>query len=197
MKLRPGQKIQIEEGDSVEFIHQVNSIMESLIFKYDVGEVVFVKIKNWFDHKWLNFSGKSIVHFPMGSMLDSGREEALNTSWPKKITIPPFNPKRVVYSRFLRSAYSLNERVTKSIQIGQRSTDNRRRLVADYTQDGLLLWFSSNTKTNQKGSLMVYRSQNESVESWYVSFENINGWRITKAKGIRLDEIQNLALHNS
>lgn len=193
MKLRPGQKIKIEENDSVEFIHQVNSILESLIFKYDVGEVVFVKIKNWFDHKWLNFSGKSIVHFPTLDP-DWGREESLDIVSLGEVTIPPFNPKRVIYSKFFRLKNTGNEKVGKAIQIYQRSTENRQRLVVDYTQDGLLLWFSSNTKTNQKGSLMVYRSQNNSVDSWYVLFENINGWHATKARGINLDVIQNHSL---
>ena len=57
-------KIKIDDGDAVEFVHQVNSILEALVDNYDIGEVVFVKIKNCFDVKWLNYSGKSIVHFP-------------------------------------------------------------------------------------------------------------------------------------
>ncbi len=192
MKLGPGQKIKIEDGDSVEFIHHVNSIMEYLITTHNVGEVVFVKIRNWFDHKWLNYSGKSIVHFPRLGVLDSGREEALDNLGQSEITIPPFSPNRVIYSKFIRGKDSLNDKITKSIQVYQRSTDNRRRLVADYTQDGLLLWFSSNTMNNQKGSLMVYQSQNGEVNSWYVSFENLNGWKATKSKGIDLDEIRHI-----
>jgi hypothetical protein len=192
MKSKFGHRIKIEGDDAAEFIHHVNAIMDSLISEYDVSEVVFVKIKNWFDHKWLNYSGKSISHFPRPGVLDSGREESLDNAWLKEITIPPFNPSRVIYSKFIRSEYSENEKITKPMHLFQGSTDNHRRLVSSYTQNGLLIWFSSNTKINQKGSMMVYRSQNSGIATWYAGFENINGWKLSRSKGIDLDEVRRL-----
>ena len=119
---RRSSKIKTQEGDAVEFIQQVNSILESMVDDLDIGEVVFVKIRNWFDQKWLNYSGKTIVHFPMRGLLDSGPEEALDCIWMKEITIPPFNPKRVLSSRFVRVKDTGNKRIEKS----------RSRLQAKY-----------------------------------------------------------------
>jgi len=186
-------KIKTGEDDAVEFIQQVNSILESLVDDLDIGEVVFVKIKNWFGPKWLNYSGKSIVHFPGIIHLDSGREESLESVWLKAITIPPFNPNRILSSRYVRVEDTGNKRIESTAHGYRRSTETRRHLVQDYTKDGILLWYSSNTLVNQKGSLKIYISQNDQVKTWYAQFENIGRWRITKTKGINMDELHFLA----
>lgn len=190
---RRSSQIKIQEGDAVEFIHQINSILEALVDDQDIAEVVFVKIKNWFDHKWLNYSGKSLIHFPMLHLLDSGREEALESVRMNEITIPPFNPNRVISSKFIRVRDTGNKRIETKVNGYRRSTETARNLVKDYTQDGLLLWYSSNTIVNQKGSLMVYISKNGRVGTWYASFENLGRWRATRSKGIDLNELQSLA----
>lgn len=186
-------KIKTQEGDAVEFIQQINSILESLADDLYIGEVVFVKIKNWFSQKWLNYSGKSIVHSPWIGRLDSGREEALESVWLRDITIPPFHPNRVISSRYVRVKETGNKKIERRANGYRRSTETGSHLVKDYTKDGLLLWYSSNTIVNQKGSLMIYISQNDQVKTWYAHFENIGRWRITKTKGISLDELQLLA----
>lgn len=197
MRLKPTQRIKIEEGDSVEFIHFVNAILESVYFENDVDDVVFVKIKNWFDHKWLSYSGKSIMSKPYFGGLDTGREETLDGAWLEDLTIPPFNPSRVIYSKFFRSARSRNEKVRHAIHIHQRSTENRQRFVRNYTENGLLVWFSSNTITNGRGSLMVYLSKNGSVRNWYAGFVNDGGWGVSKVKGINADKIREMIGHET
>ena len=185
-------KIEVEEGDAVEFIQQVNSILKSWVDRYDVGDVVLVKLKNWFDHKWLNYSGKAIVQFKT-TLVDWGREEALEENVTKEITIPPFNPNRVLSSKFIRVKDTGNTKIENAVHEYRRSTETGRNLVKDYTNDGVLLWYSSNTQANRKGSLMVYTSQNGEVATWYASFENLGGWRVTKTKGINAESIQTMA----
>src|SRR5687768_6991582 len=92
-------EIIVRDGDAQDFIKSINKIMLALIEKFQINEVCIVRIKNWFDHKWLNYSGKSVVQFPGGAgLIDS----ALNNEWRKKITIPPFNPNRVLSETFFR-----------------------------------------------------------------------------------------------
>jgi hypothetical protein len=195
MRLKPTQRIPIEEGDAADFIHFVNAVMESMYFANLVDEVVFVKVKNWFDHKWLNYSGKSIVPKRYIGGLDTGREETLDSAWLEETTIPPFNPNRVIYSKFFRSAKSRNEKVRHAIHIHQRSTENRQRFVQDYTENGLLVWFSSNTLANHRGSLMVYLSKDGIVRRWYAGFVNSGGWELSKVKGINADTIREMIGH--
>jgi hypothetical protein len=168
--LSENQKIKVEESDAPEFIEIVNKIMGIMVFQYDIGEVVFVKIRNWFDHKWLNYSGNAVISFNSGGLFPI--DQALESKWMKEITIPPFNPHRVIYSRFFKRKHTDNHRIERAIQKYQHSNDNIHNTVADYTSDGLIVWFSSNTEINQKGSLMIYRSQNNKVHTWYASLEN-------------------------
>ncbi len=190
--MRRSTIVQTEEGDAVEFIHYVNAILGSLAKEQSVDEVVFVKIKNWFDHKWLNFSGKKIVHFET-THPHFPREESLEVHWMKEITIPPFNPNRVISSKYIRINNTGNQNIENAVHGYRRSTETSRNLVKDYTSNGLLLWYSSNTTMNQKGSLMVYTSKDGVVSTWYALFENIEGWKITKTKGIDADWLRTLA----
>ena len=68
--IKEEQKIKVEEGDSFEFIEIVNAIISNIVFQYSIKEVVLVKVKNWFDHKWLNYSGKSVIPFEYGGLLN-------------------------------------------------------------------------------------------------------------------------------
>lgn len=182
-------RIQTEEGDAVDFIRIVNMIMAAFAQQYSIKEIVFVKIKNWFDHKWLNYSEKTAVPFAFGG-LPEFPEAALENVWRDKISIPPFNPNRVIYSNFIIKEYTGNRKISKSIHQYRGSNDNIHNRIEDYTSDGLVLWFSSNTEINQKGSIMVYRVQGGKVYTWYAGMENKDGWKITKAKGIPLSELE-------
>ncbi len=183
-----GQKIRVEAGDAPEFIEMVNSIMGLLVFQYTIQEVVFVKIKNWFDHKWLNYSGKSVVPFHSGGILESGT--ALREEWREQVTIPPFHPKRIIYSKFFQKQPTGNPQIERKLHRFRSSNDNLHNRVEAYTQDGLLVWFSSHSAVNRRGSLMSYRVQNQQVHTWYASMELTDGWRITQTKGIALSELK-------
>ncbi|MBI1307600.1 MAG: hypothetical protein GC181_13440 [Bacteroidetes bacterium] len=187
--LKDYQKIQVEKGDSQEFIDIVNAIMGSLIFQYSIKEVVFVKIKNWFDHKWLNYSGQTVVPFDFGGMKDQ-IDAALENVWREKISVPPFNPNRVVYSKFFIKQDTGNEKIKKTLHRRRSSKDNIHNRIAEYTSNGLFIWFSSNTQINQRGSIMAYRVKDDQVFTWYATVEKIGIWQITKTKGIGLNELK-------
>jgi hypothetical protein len=188
--IKENQVIETEEKDAPEFIKMVDSMLESIVAKFSVKEVVFVKIKNWFDHKWLNFSGITVVPFEFGWSNAFPNNIVLESVWRDKISIPPFKPSRVIYSRFYVTEVSENDNLRRPIHQNRHSNDNIHNSIADYTSDGLVLWFSSNSGPLQKGSLMVYRVQHAQVYTWYATIENINGWKLTKAKGISLDELR-------
>lgn len=185
------QKIKVEKGDAPEFIDIINTIMGLLVFQYSIKEVVYIKINNWFDHKWLNYSGNTLVPFDFGGLEEfEGVDVALQSEWREKITVPPFHPKRVVYSKFFRKQNTGNQKIKKRIHQLKMSNDNIHNRIADYTSDGLVLWFSSNTKLNQRGSLMVYRVQDNQVITFYATIEKLDEWMITKTKGIGLNELK-------
>ena len=51
-------KIGVDGGDTPEFIAAINVIAQRIAILHAPAELIIVKIDNWFDHKWLKFSGK-------------------------------------------------------------------------------------------------------------------------------------------
>src|SRR5207244_3454793 len=115
---------------------------------------------------------------------------AWQDEWREKVTIPPFNPKRVLSSKFFKKQSTGNQRIKKKIHRFRSCFDNLHNRIEDYTADGLIVWYSSHSKENQRGSLMMYRVQDKQVHTWYATIENKNGWEITKTKGIGLNELK-------
>ena len=177
--------IKIEEGDAQEFIKIINEIITGLIENFQIDEICLIKIKNWFDHKWLNYSGKSVVQFHGGHFI----EASLQNEWREKITVPPFNPNRVLLETFYRMRQTDNRMFENSLHKTKGSNDNIHNRITNYSKNGLFVWYSSETKINKKVSLMIYRVQNNIVETFYASFENINGWKIKKTKDIAVSEL--------
>ena len=182
-------KLQTEVGDSSDFINIISRIINELADKYDIDEICIIKIKNWFDQKWLNYSGKGIIHFEETTHPD---KVALTNFWKDKITVPPFNPNRVLTELTFYRNSTENKDFERLLHVDQKSSDNQNNRIITKSDNGLFVWFSSNTKTNQQGSLMIYRVDNNNVETWYASIENKNGWTITKTKGTDLTELKEL-----
>ena len=179
-------EIIIRDGDAQDFIKSINKIMLGLIEKFQINEVCLVRIKNWFDHKWLNYSGISVVQFHGGAgLIDS----ALKDEWREKITVPPFNPNRVLSETFFRIKPTENKMFEKSLHITKDSNDNIHNRISMYTKNGLFIWYSSDTELNEKGSLMIYRVQDDIVSTFYASFESTKGWKIKQTKGISVGEL--------
>jgi hypothetical protein len=175
-------KIKFDTTDDNGFTETVKAIITNLILSLNPNEISIVRIKNWFDNKWLNYSGKEIRKYDTGkgAMIPF----VLEPFWNKEITIPPFTPNRVLNEAFYRLKGKENPKFEELTHIWQHSTDNKKRLISERTENGLCIWISSNSVANGQGSLMVYQIKNSEILTWYVNIENKNGWKITKAKGI-------------
>lgn len=180
-------EIIIKDGDAQDFIKSINKIMLGLIEKFKIKEVCLIRIKSWFDHKWLNYSGKSVVQFHGGGVVI---DAALNNEWREEITVPPFNPNRVLSETFFRIEQTENKMFEKPRHVLKDSNDNIHNRISIYTKNGLFIWYSSDTELNQKGSLMIYRVQDEIVSTFYASFENNKGWKIKQTKDIPVGELK-------
>ena len=190
--IKTKQSITTDKGDAVTFIGFINKIVAMLVFQYGIKEIRYIKIDNWFDHKWLNYSGKAVVHFDFGGLkkFDDRNNSALDSQWKEKITVPPFHPNRVVYERYFRKTPVKNKVFEYAIHNKINSNDNIHNRIDRYTSNGLFVWFSSNSAINQKGSLMIYRVQEEEIQTWYATFENKGSWQLTRTKGIGLHELR-------
>ena len=75
------------DQDDGQFIAVVQRCLATVVRDADADAVRVVHIDNWFDKKWLNFSGK--------------RSGAIGLHLPE-VTIPPFHPNRVLDERVLK-----------------------------------------------------------------------------------------------
>ncbi len=175
-------KLNFDNTDDSGFVEVIELIIRNLISSLNPNEVSIIRIKNWFDHKWLNYSGKEIRKFDTGT--GAMIPFVLEPYWGNKITIPPFNPNRVLNETFYKKKGKGKSKFKEFAHIWQRSTNNKKRLISDKMENGLCIWISTNSGVNEQGSLMVYQIQDSEILTWYVNIQNKNGWKIIKTKGI-------------
>ena len=168
--------LSITPEDDIDFIRIIKKIINSVVIKHKPVNVVIVQIDNWFDHKWLRFSGQFLGELGL---------------WKKELTLPPFNPNRVINQTVYQLTDDVYERIkAPDIHIYQDSLDNCTRKVSQMTDSGVYIWYSSNTVKNGKGSLMIYCQTGNESTPWFVSFEKVIDWRINKAKGISVEVVK-------
>jgi hypothetical protein len=182
--------IRSDPTDDPEFIALIERIAARVFNQGNYEEVFIIEIKNWFDHKWLKFSG--IGRVPFDSVRESHPQVALDEFWQEKITFPPFTPNRILRQQRhhwgeLKPRYHVHD-----TQQRQHSSWNLQKRVTQYASSAVFVWFSSGTKSNDRGSLMVYEVHAESVSAWYVSFRKASGWILDRTKGIARGTVESL-----
>lgn len=176
--------------DDPEFVALVERIAVRLFKKGAYDEVFIIEIKNWFDHKWLKFSGIGRVSFD--SVRDDHPQVALDEFFQDKITFPPFTPNRVIREQWHPVDQSRTKFPVHNKEQRQHSSWNLQRRVADYANSALFVWFSSGTKANDRGSLMLYQVHAGSVSAWYASFRKSAGWVLHLTKGMTREAVEAL-----
>jgi hypothetical protein len=91
--------------------------------------LVVVRVRGWFDHKWLRFSGNGLV--PFQHFLSRHQGVAIGAFHQEKLTFPPFSPKRIVAEEHFATFDTPNPKSIHS-RHRQRSAPNRHRRVENY-----------------------------------------------------------------
>ena len=188
-------KILTQSNDDPQFVELVSHTISGLVTHTSPEEIFVVQIDNWFDHKWLKFSGIGRVRFD-SQYLDI--DTALDEFWQDKITFPPFTPNRVIKEYFFprdgSGGYSLSTIAPPYIHSRRRASSykNLHRRVADFSGSAIFVWFSSNTRSNRRGSLMVYEVSISRVHTWYAAFSKEDEWEVLRTKGITREQVQSL-----
>ena len=74
-------------ADDPDFLQLVTKIINNLFRLHSPEEVYAIEIDHWFDHKWQYFAGKTLGALPR---------------WRSTLTVPPFDPGRVVRQDYFR-----------------------------------------------------------------------------------------------
>ncbi len=187
--------ISINATDDTRFVELVRNVITELVCQSSPKQVFVMKVDNWFDHKWLDFSGIGSVGFFWGL---NAPDTALDPFSQDKTTFPPFNPNRIVGEwYFLRDANGEYLPSLDAPLVHQRkyvlSAQNLQNRVTHFSDSAIFVWLSSNTKSNARGSLMVYEVSGSEVHTWYAGFVQKGDWTVLQTKGISREEVTSLA----
>jgi hypothetical protein len=184
-------KLKVTDTDHPEFVTMVESILNHLDAAYSPDEVFSILIRGWFDHKWLNFSGKGLVSYE--SPLPNHPQVALDKFFQDQTTFPPFTPNRILSQT--RWAYDDDPSSKSTLPHKRRcarSASNLHRRIKDHSKSAVYVWYSSETDQNQRGSMMVYRVKDETINTWYASFLYNDAWKLDQTKGIERSLLQKI-----
>ena len=168
--------------DARQFMGLVSRIINGAARCYKPAEIYLIQVDSWFDHKWKAFSG--VIDLQFGT-------------WAGPLLrVPPFNPHRIVSELH----YQLNEQSKSGyvqtpapyLHVFQYSGSNLQRRLTQMSESSLYIWYSCNTKKNDRGSLMLYNIEKDKQVAWYVSFARNDEWRVHKLKGISRAELSGL-----
>jgi hypothetical protein len=168
-----------KENDNPNFIRNAEQIIVNRINLWKPNELFINRIDNWFDEKWMEFSGAIM----QGLVI-----------WKVETTIPPFHPNRVENSDFyqMTSEQYVKKENAKPLHIHQKSKNNLKRKILDFTDDGIFVWYSGNSKINGIGTIMCYHVKNSECRTFFITLTEEKGWDVSQTKGILVKEIQNI-----
>ena len=182
----------VGETDDPFFIERVDRILRRIAATLEPHQLWLVQIDNWFDHKWLRFSGIGTVDFPLPA-LGVGEHGALEEFWQDRLTFPPFAPNRVLGQwSFVRQGDSYVEKPLFKLPHSferQSSDANLQRRVQDFADSAVFIWYSSNSVANGRNSLMVYAVGNGKTMAWFASLVRENDWELRSTKGVSREQV--------
>lgn len=166
--------------DDRGFVELVSGLIAGAMATHRSIDVLIYKIDNWFDHKWLGFSGKTLG--------------ALGV-WSRPLTLPPFVSNRIIgewhYRRHEVGDGYRELGPSPGIHHRGWSARNLHRQVERIVPDSALFWFSGNTAAMGRGSLMAYVPVDDQEHwPWFVALARDGEWRIARRKGIHIYEIR-------
>ena len=189
--------------DDNDFVVLLNGMIDGLLRRHVPDLLWVVQVDNWFDHKWLRFSGYGtaafrpsigpvqLLGFPF-NRFDSVKKEF----YQDHLTLPPFAPDRVLAQwSFERVGQTYVEAPVPELPHKperNRSALNLQRRIQVEGGPVLFVWFSGNTLKNGKASVMVYCVGGVGDVVWFASFHGRGGWQLQRTKGVSEAEIRDL-----
>ncbi len=168
MRIRP------EEDDSPDFAGMVEAVANGITRSYPTTELIVIKIDNWFDVKWLRFSGKML---------------GVLSIWKYTLTIPPFVPNRVISQRRFSAPEFVEIESGKPVHINIESSQAGLRRTVDVARGAAVLWYSGNSELSGRGAIMAHVPVEGAYSAWYTGWAKRKTWELILRKEISAQEI--------
>lgn len=164
--------------DDRPFVETVAQIIRGATVTHRPTDFYIFKIDHWFDHQWLQFSGKI---------------QGAAGTWRRQLTIPPF-----VSNRIVTQSHYIHDEVTGTYHFeasGQEihhrgpSSENLTRVIKSIAPNSALFWYSGGTTISGRGSLMGYIPVGGEHWPWFLTFTRNGDWRVARRKQIHEYEV--------
>jgi hypothetical protein len=186
--------VDAQDGDDRRFLAIVMNAIEAV--PDEIRDLAIVRIDNWFDSKWLRFSGIGRVPFDEGGSSHVG--VALDEFSQERLTFPPFTPRRILRQEVWTRSREKSPGLLVHPRILRHSAHNLHRRVMDFSDSMIAIWFSSRTAENEQGCVMQYGSHNGKLEAWYASLRLKDlAWGVHLSKGIDRGRVEALLLDDA
>jgi hypothetical protein len=168
-----------------QFTDIAKCVLKRSVELYYPKDVFVVYVDNWFDVKWLGFSGKVLG--------------ALGV-WKKNLTVPPFVPNRAQLESHFTLDAARRDYIKQDVESvfaarlhrKQLSSDNLSRRIRHISDSAIFFWFSKASAESGRGSMMLYRVRNGETSSWYASFHRAPEWKLLHTRNISRTELLHL-----
>lgn len=170
--------LESDPDDDPGFTELIARLIEGAVTVHRPEDFRVFKIDNWFDHKWLGFSGKVIGAVGV---------------WQEGLTIPPFVANRIVHRWHYRVDDDGGPRLLgPGADIHHRgwSARNLQRRVGLIAPASALFWYSGNSLATGRGSLMGYVPVEGDLWAWFLAFARDGSWKVARRKNIHPYEIR-------
>ena len=84
------------------------------------------------------------------------------------------------------------QEIKNPLHIIQESTDNLKRRISDFSDKGFFIWYSGNSMTNNRGSLMGYFVADSDCFTFYLTLSRDKNWNAEKVHGLTTKEIKTI-----
>lgn len=175
-----GLAFDLDQNDDTHFVERhVKPLVEGVLRVVNPMEIYLVKVDSWFGDKWLGFSNKELGAF--------------GVQYRDTLRVPPFVPARVRAERFFRRVGDheyADTNAPSSLHVAQTSKANARRLMSIVCPNAALFWWSGESRSNGRGSLMAYLPTSEGHAGWYVEFKrSVETWSTATTLGTTTAEL--------
>lgn len=186
--------------DDNDFIDLLNTLLNGLLIWQTPEQLWVIQIDNWFDHKWLRYSGSGTVAAPFPADWTSSFMDRFTSVkeqfWQDKLTFPPFAPDRVVGQwSFLYSGQDYIETALPQLphrESRRRSHANLHRRAENFVKSASFVWYSGNTLKNGRASVMVYNIGPAEPVCWFAAFGRTSCWMLKRTKGVDKEQVSRL-----
>ena len=179
------------EIDDAAFVALLNRLIAGVADRDKPHELWVIHVDNWFDYKWLRFPSGPFDIRPVDLHSMTSYDAARAPFYKRKLRFPPFTPKRVLAQwSFERGENGYTEVATRMLP---HSTAKKERvnnpIVQGFSGTASYFWYSGNTLSNGKGSVMVYNVVNDAVAAWFATFSREQRWKLSITKGAKREDV--------